>query len=203
MVAFTSTVLALKSTSRHRSASTAPMRAPVASISSMMSARSSELFGPGRSLAIHSRTPERAVSRSLRVKVRASVLGRLTLIDPRTGFEAKVPASMAVLSIAPVTTFALRCRFTLCVPSSDRTALMPSVVNSPSRSPPSVGTTSLRSTRSYSLIVVFSSRPQARSSCSQLSTNSATVVLAVMGQVIVRSFSDVGRVALRQEGVRL
>lgn len=97
-----------------------------------MSAKSPEVFGPGRSLVIHARTAVRTVSRSVIVKVRVSVLGRLTLIDPRTGFEAKAPASTATSSIAPVTTLALRCRFTLCVLSSYKTALMPSVVTSAS-----------------------------------------------------------------------
>lgn len=150
----------------------------------------------GTILAVHARTAVRMRSTSAGDNALGSDFGRRTGIDPRTGFEALAPSATEASSIAPVTTFASRCRLTLCVPRSASTASIPSVLNAASRWPPSVGTTSLRRTRSYSLIVVVSRRRSILRSFSQASTSSARVVSGVMGEVIVRPFGDVGRVAL-------
>lgn len=101
-------VRASSSISDHRRASTSPMRAPVASMMSMMSAMSPDDFGPGRSAVIQERTASRALSTSVIVRGRAAAAGRLMLNDPRTGFDAMAPSPAAASSIAPVTTFALR-----------------------------------------------------------------------------------------------
>jgi hypothetical protein len=80
---------------------------------------------------------------------------------------------------------------------------MRSVVSSLRRTVPSSGSTNFRSTRSYSLTVVFSRCPLTRNFLSHTSTSSATVVPDRMFISIVCSFSGESRIVLVRKVHRL